>query len=638
LPDKRKLEGIALSISLILISLDLILFGAAGILSIPKLPANCTFEGTQLVRPNDAPIDLLLGHAIKLDPNIAMVVSLAVRSQENYPFARGTLRIRLDRYGVSLQPYFTEKEIQAAVMMNQTFEFYSLEENYFELIMYETEGSDPVYVDWHVEIVSLDFGLATFSFLFIMAGLFILIEVIHFLPFLLSRRLKVARHSIVVFVILLAVLILPAHDLARLLYYFSLTLKPLPDILILRFTGNFAIFIFPLLIFLITPKIVKRRYKLKELEDGHIIVKLLRQRFGELHVYQFQSEKIEAYLIDVTTHGPEIGMSTDLIKEFENGNLDQDDVINIASHEVSHAINLDFIFLNFSRILLDKYKYWLLLYVANFWFLQLVRVNPYGWVAPIVYILSPEFLTELYAGIQFLLRGDFAAAKIILPFLDINITGTFFIILIFSFLMPYFLLSLTLREGELIADKLACLHFTSKEGMIKTIKKFSLVRILRKIKLASFREASVSERIKNLLEMRSLTIDFYPTIRDSLAIGILSFNFFMCFNHPFLTLFLIPLLGISFIRLVYNYNYFTTECSLDKITFNLKKVGLESFLSGLTNIIIPLLLSFTEERYREPSFLIAGLAISLVYLPLASSIPSMLLFLALHIERRLFQK
>jgi hypothetical protein len=36
--------------------------------------------------------------------------------------------------------------------------------------------------------------------------------------------------------------------------------------------------------------------------------------------------------------------------------------------------------------------------------------------------------------------------------------------------------------------------------------------------------------------------------------------------------------------------------------------------------------------------LIAGLAISLVYLPLASSIPSMLLFLALHIERRLFQK
>jgi len=623
-------------ICLIFLSLCLIALGLTGLLNVPKSPVEQgIFEGSQLLTSYNASTDLLLGHIVLLNPNLGLQVFLTVEPQHYQPCARGTIKVLLERCGISLESSSLEKEINFFIEQNEsenfTLTFYTTEENYFELEMYEVGISDPVYVHWHVEVVTLDFGLATFSPLLIITGFLMLLELIRFKSFLLSSEVNITRHGVTIFIILVGMLILPAYDFARSLYYLSLGQKPISLFPIFQFIGSLAILSFPLVIYIYTPEIMKRKYKLKKLTDYHEIARFLSQKFNGLTVYLFESDDLNAYLVGITKEGPEVSLTTGLIKEFQSGNINQEDIANIVSHEIGHIVDLDLISWNFCRILLAEYKYWVCLYVTSFWLSQLVRVNPYGWVAPIVYLSSPEFLGYLLAGIHLLLKGDFAAAKIVLPMLDINVLGTFISTLLISFALPHFLLSSAIRESELAADKSACSYFTSKESMIRTIKKITAIRT-EKIMLMNFaRSPTYSERIRNL-EAIHLGTDLLLTARDSLAIGVLSFALFKCFCEPFLTLFILPLFGISFFNGLRNFFNWSAEVDRTKtsrkVLRNLKSLSLQSFISGLAYSVILLLVSFTDEELLIPANLAAVLAIGLLYIPLASLVFSaFLLFL-----------
>ena len=606
--------------------------GIAGILNIPKTLTNLSYKGSVLFDPHNDDmlvVSLFNDYAILFNPNLAVEISLLVKPQHELPDLEGMIKVQLERHGVSLQPTKLEKLVRykvAAMHQNFTFEFYPLEENYFELNAYilgETNNA-PVYLEWHVQPITLDFSIATASPLLIIMGTLTLLEAIRLFYSFRYIPLREMERLITIFLILSGILIFLSHDLSHLLYYFSLAPEPFQPFFLVLLGGDLALFVFLILIYLYAPKIMKRRYKLKKLEN-HKVVEILSQKFGKLNLYLFSSNIPNAYLIGTAGFVPELGISTSLLEEFEKGNINQNDLINIAAHEIGHIINKDVIAYNFCRALLTSYKYWLLIYVIGFWFLQLLRVNPYGWVAPIVYLSSTEeFLRDLLAGLHFLLKGDFAAAKAILPFLDISIL-TSFVTLPLLIIVPHILLKLFLCEGQLAADRLACSYFTTKESMKETIIKVSRFYLLKKIGWIGFnQEPTPSQRIRSLYKALP-DVNLYYALINGLGIGLLSFSTFRCFDEPFLTLFFYPLIGICFLQALSYYLSWLIEAesaeSVGKISLNLRKLFFESLISSAAHSLMAILALITSEELCHLGCLVALLTSSL-FMWLASFLAS----------------
>jgi Zn-dependent protease with chaperone function len=599
--------------------------GFAGILNNPKSPVtNGFFSGSELVAPDQGKTDLLLGHAIRLGPELAVQVSLEVIPEIQDSQASGVITVDLERYGISTPPSKQRKEIifdiEPHEILKHNLDFYVLEKNYFELTMWEPSGSDAIRVDWHVQVVSVDFGVSTASPLLIICGSLMSIEALRLRRVVSPGRVRVMAHVMSIFVILGGILVLPANEFARLSYYFSLAQRSIGALEVLEVVGVLAILALPLVVYLLTPRIIKKRYKVKRLENDHSIAVFLSQKFGRLDLYLFESNRPNAYLLGICENRPEIGISTALVKEFQNGSLDEADLINIISHEIGHIMNLDLVFWNFGRLLLGSYKYWIALYAVTFWVSQLVVVNPYGWVAPIAYIFSSEFWADLFAGIRFFIMGDFVAAKVVFPPLDIDVFGMFLSTLAVSFILPYFLLSSAFHDGELAADRVACEYFTSKESMRETIMKILKARLRQLGLMAFWQGLSLSARVKNL-ESTPLAPNPNSAIRNGLAVGVLSYVVFMRFDLPFLTLFLLPLFLIATCQWICYYSSIAgigDAVAFGQVGANLRKMGLESVLGGIAFLVAPLAALSIGGEYRQFSWLLGALAIGVVYVPLAS--------------------
>lgn len=625
LNQNRSLDDVVVVWLIVFLGLSIVALGLAGMLNNPKSPVtNGLFSGNELVAPDREGTDLLVGHAILLGPQLAVQVSLEVSPEADDSRASGVITVDLERYGISMPPSKQRKEIifniEPHEILKQNLDFYVLEENYFELTIWEPSGSDAVRVGWHVQVVSVDFGLSTSSPLLIIFGSLTFVEALRLRRVLSLGRVRVMAHVMSVFVILGGILVLPANEFARLSYYFSLAPRPIGTLEIFQVIGALAILALPLVIYLLTPRIIKKKYKVKRLENDHSVVVFLSQKFGQLDLYLFQSNRPNAYLLGICENRPEIGISTALIKEFQNGSLDEADLINVISHEMGHIIDLDLVFWNFGRLLLGSYKYWIAVYAVSFWISQLVAVNPYGWVAPIAYVFSSEFWADLFAGIRFFVIGNFAAAKVVFPPLDIDVFGIFLSTLAMSFIVPYFLLSSAFREGELAADRVACVYFTSKESMRRTIMKILKTRLRQLGLMAFWQGLALSARVKNL-ESTPMAPNPHSAIRNGLAVGVLSFVVFMRFDEPFLTLFLLPMLLVASCQWVC---YYSSAVGIgDAVAFghvgaNLRKLGLESFLSGIAFLVAPLAALSISGEYRQLSWLLAALVTGAVYIPLAS--------------------
>lgn len=359
LQKKQTLDDAIFRFAIILLSLSLILLGSLGLSAVSQSPTNASFDGDQLLAPNETPADLLNGYAVPLNPDLAVDVSLSIRPAHNYT-ANGVSNIDLERYGFAFNPGFVRKQIPFAILsgtyLNQSLEFYTPEENYFQLTLWLAQGSDPINVSWHVQVTSLDFSLSTFSPLLIIFGLIMLIERIRlntasYRGAWSIRKTMIPEHAVAIFTILLGILLFPASEFSHSVYYFSVMgLGQLENFNSIQLASA-GILAFPVVLYLLTPRITRRKYKAQKLGKDNEIVELLRRRFGALGIYSFPSDQPNAFIIGLGRYGPEIAISTGLTKEFEIAEMTESDVANIVSHELAHFVNLDFLFWNFGRIL-----------------------------------------------------------------------------------------------------------------------------------------------------------------------------------------------------------------------------------------------------------------------------------------------
>jgi Zn-dependent protease with chaperone function len=619
----RKLEDRLFVALLVALGASLVLIGILGANDVIRTPTNASFDGSQLVAPNESPTDLLLGHAVPLNPNLAVDVSLILQPASNFS-ANGIANIDLERYGFAVNPGFARKTISfgipAGSYLNESLEFYTIEQNNFQLLFWLSEGSDPVNVSWHVQVDTMDFTLSTFSPLLIIVGSVFIVELFRLRPILLSYRpYRIIEHSAVILAVLFAILLFPAHDLSQLMHYFlvmgfSQGSTQLATFNAIQLMAALLILIFPVILYLLTSRILKRKYHFAKFVGNYKIAHLVSEVFGSVRLYSFSSDDPNACLIGPGRPGPEIGISTALMKGFESGDFTKNDIINIVGHEFAHIVNLDIVFWNFGRILRQYYKYWAIMYVAAFWLTQLLRIN--GGVAPIVYMR----LADLIAGFQFLLTGHFAEAKYILPFLDVNVIGEFLTVLAFSLIVPYFVLFVTLRESEFAADREACVSFTTRDLMSETLRKILRTK-LKKLGILSFSpDLTPSERIRKL-KRPVLSTDFCAPVRNGVAIGILSYAMFTLFDAPFGTLFLLPIIGISMLQILRSYSAFDEARplkSLRKIGAAFKKIGLESVVTGVAYLVIALVITASTQELRNLGGLEAAAATGLVYIPIAA--------------------
>lgn len=624
----------AFSIAIIFLSVSLIGAGFTGISNVRQSSTNTSYDGEQSIAPNETPAYLLLNEStVLLGPDLAVNVSLSMRPAYNYT-ANGVANLDLVRYGFAFNPGLVRKEItfgiQSGSYLNQSLEFYSLEQNYFYLTLWLAQRSDPINVSWHVNVVSLDFGLSTFSPLLIIIGSIMLIERIrlHIASYRGAwsiRETRLPDHSAAIFTVLVGILLFPASEFSHSVYYFSIMgLSQLASLNSIQLASA-GVLAFPVVLYLFNPRITRRRYNAQELGKDNEIAQFLRRKFGSLNLCSFPSDQPNAFIVGLGRYGPEIAISTGLIKEFETAEITESDVANIVSHELAHFVNLDFLFWNFGRILRDNYKYWAAIYVIVFWLAQLVRVNPYGGAAPIAYMR----ISDLIAGLRFFITGQFAGAKYILPFLDVNVIGEFLSILAFLLIIPYFVLSLTLRESELAADKQACISFTTRDSMSETLTKILRSRF-RKVGILSFsQDLTPSQRIKNL-NRPILSVDIYAPVRNGVAIGIVSFAMFTLFDTPIETLFLLPVVGVSLLQILRNYSVLKEARplnSLGKIGAGLQKMGLESVMTGVAYLTIALAITVFSQELQNFGGLVAAAATGLIYVPLAAFLLSSFLIL-----------